>query len=319
MARNAHEPSIRFIYKIIAQCARFGKCEGPAAIDEAAGRIVGQVEWICGGLLEAQSAWEVCMRYGLHGILVVLVLVLPIARGNAQKSLLALFEGEPSDVRTIAVGSWGGAECSEWTDFTLTGRMSIRVRTSNDYRGARVDFIKPVDLGPCLADPNAYLQYVVYSAVRAGKTTASVSAPRSGPGPAMPGGPYKPGGGGAVTSSSEELGYSPITDIRTILFFEEGTLVVDRQKVEAYRQDEAGWARFNVPLAKFKSQKQLPGYHLKRLRGAWHPLGRGIRAPFEHDPQLRVLVPGRHGTLCQGVPGRHGQFSPPATTTASLP
>jgi hypothetical protein len=198
------------------------------------------------------------------------------AQAGAQHPLVTLFEGEPSDVRTISVGSWGGAECIEATDFALVGKMSIRLRTSDEYRGGCIDMVRPLDLGAAFQDPHCYLQFVVYSVGRAQRSTISLTDPRTGMGPGGPGIPPSvpsgagaprsgPGGGAAMTAAAQESGYSPITEIRTILFFEEGVLVVDRQKVEPYRQDEAGWARFNVPLAKLKASGELAGYHLKRM------------------------------------------------------
>jgi hypothetical protein len=222
-----------------------------------------------------------------HRALVILVVAAACigtlaGQGWAQRSLVSLFEGEPSDVPTISVGSWGGAECVQATDFVLLGRMSIRVRTSDEFRGGRIDMLNPPDLGAAFANPNAYIQFVVYSAGRSQRSTVSLTDPRAGGaipgGPRVPGGPggytpggpgYPPGGpggaGAALTASAQQLGYSPINEIRTILFFEEGVLVVDRQKVEPYRQDEAGWSRFSVPLAKLKGAAGLAGYHLKRV------------------------------------------------------
>ena len=191
----------------------------------------------------------------------MLVLAFAAGRVMAQTPLVTLFEGEPTDQRTISVGSWGGGTASEATDFYLVGRESIKVRTSNLYRGARVDLVTPVDVSKAIANPNAYLQFAVYSTNRVSNNNTNLVDPSKGatPGTYNPGS-YVPGGGSGTTT---DIGYSPITEIRVILFFEEGALVLDRQRVEPYRQDQAGWSKFSIPVSKFGGG--LSGYHLKRV------------------------------------------------------
>jgi hypothetical protein len=190
---------------------------------------------------------------------------------------LVLFRGDPEASAGYTVGGWGSGTAQESKEIVYAGDVALKFTTRNLFTGMRIDFGQPVDISSMMANKNAYIQFTVRSTTlsEGAQGTGTSGAPGSPPrGPGLVGsgsGSGKGGGGGGAAQFAEQVlllpqyYISPITQIRTILFFPDGVLSVDSQLVELFKVNEDGWAHCWVPLGTFRGNGAISDYRLKRV------------------------------------------------------
>jgi hypothetical protein len=208
-------------------------------------------------------------RYFILAILAALV----VASVPAWAADLVLFRGDAGSRAGYTVGGWGSGTCEESREIVYTGEVSLKFTTRNLYTGMRIDFANPVDVSGMAASPQSYIRFTVRSTTPG---TGEGGTPAAGPGGKGPGligqsGSGKGSGGGGTSQFVEPVfllpqNYvSPITEIRTILFFDKGAVSVDSEPVELYRVDGEGWVSCWVPLKGFGIDPELAASGLERI------------------------------------------------------
>ena len=99
------------------------------------------------------------VRPALLGAAVVVATSAAVAATFASRQTpvsLALFSGETGDV---IPGSWGSGKAEVSSENVRIGTRSLKITTQGLYQGARLDFKKPVDLAPALANPSTYVRF----------------------------------------------------------------------------------------------------------------------------------------------------------------
>ena len=82
------------------------------------------------------------------------------AQGGAASNRLSIgiFQGDLAENANVTLGSWGSGRAERSKDNVFVGDSSIRLTTQGLYQGGRLDFNRPVDLGPSFGNPNAYVR-----------------------------------------------------------------------------------------------------------------------------------------------------------------
>lgn len=82
------------------------------------------------------------------------------AQGGVASNRLSIgiFQGDLAENANVTLGSWGSGRAERSKDNVFVGDSSIRLTTQGLYQGGRLDFNRPIDLGPSFGNPNAYVR-----------------------------------------------------------------------------------------------------------------------------------------------------------------
>ena len=165
----------------------------------------------------------------------------------------------------IQLSSWGSGTINETTEVAFEGTNSLRVSFRNYFQGGRINFAKPFDVKPLVADRDNLLTFTMRLAstsVVISGNGGGASSPGSGPGRGPGSGPGGGGSGpGAPAGGEEGQGRGPGGGLgggtqaaapKTLANFRVVITTTDGKKSEAFVSVPTGadksWLKAGVPL-----------------------------------------------------------------------
>ncbi|GAB4464611.1 MAG: hypothetical protein OHK0029_34730 [Armatimonadaceae bacterium] len=177
------------------------------------------------------------------------------------------------NLENIRLASWGSGNAEPAKEAVLTGNTGIKVTTHGLYQGGRLEFQNPLNLGPALANPNAYMRFQVRFTGVQQQSGNSFGGGSGGPGgegfggggfpgaggpggfggpPSFGGGP--PGFGGGFGGSNQNTPV-PFERMRFLLTMVDGSQVEMLREVDPPAPDNAdGWVPISFPFAVVKAK-----------------------------------------------------------------
>ncbi|HEY3411939.1 MAG TPA: PKD domain-containing protein [Armatimonadota bacterium] len=180
--------------------------------------------------------------------------------GRGTQVLAPVYKGQTAQEAGIVLGGWGSGSATESKDEALNGARSILAATEGYYSGARIDFIKPLDLSRYGGQNGVSMRFnIKFKSSTGGSTEAGGLAPGGGFFQGMPAGPPMPGGmpggvpgrGYTGVTGQEEAPLTVATHaLRVVLFSGNSRLAAVNLPVDP-EINSNGWIGVDAPLAAF--------------------------------------------------------------------
>lgn len=171
--------------------------------------------------------------------------------GQAAPITIPLFNGQIGDAGNLRLGSWGSGKAEANKDARLVGDTAIRITTQNLFSGARLDFVRPIDLANAFKQNNTYMRFQI-------RFIGGANAAGAGGGIALGGGSNR-GGEFDGPGSSGPQGFgggdgsgvvSPFRQMRFLFTMADGTrFEATRDVVVPPTEDPNDYIPLSIPLA----------------------------------------------------------------------
>jgi len=185
-------------------------------------------------------------------------------RANAQGEI-RVYSGEPLG-NGISALPWGSGEAKQSEEHVLMGSNSLKIITHGRYQGARLVLASPLNVKSMLADPSAYLQFMVVlptkeSIGRMGSEYGSMSGMMAGKlrGPTSGAGGGKFGGGESGTAGSLLVKPKPVSGLRLVIRTSDGKRAETVLHADTSVRVRDDWNSLAVPLVALKDLKDSNG------------------------------------------------------------
>jgi hypothetical protein len=194
---------------------------------------------------------------------------------QAQPRELIVYDGDlAASPAQITLSSWGSGEAQEVYERYYLGPRVIKLKSQGFYQGGVLEFGKPLPLGEWLAEPNAYLELMIFPAQAARpKVTPAQLGALAGGAAALPPGLNLPGlagmnlgalGGllGGIELPSLEAAGAPsgpavftLKHLRLLAFSDSGPLEARPWPLHPGTGSK-GWRRVAIPLSVFQGKEK---------------------------------------------------------------
>jgi hypothetical protein len=198
---------------------------------------------------------------------------MPGGRANAQGEV-RLYAGEPLGNGVSAL-PWGSGEARQSEEHVLMGSNSLKIVTHGRYQGARLVLTNPLSVKSMMANPSAYLQFLVvlpnketigrmgtdYGMMGGRGGMGKMGAMMGGRGgqSGRMGGRQGQGGDGSSGTSSQLVKPKPLSGLRLVIRTTDGKRAETVLPLDTSVRIRDDWSSLSVPLVTLSSLKDSNG------------------------------------------------------------